>query len=129
MLVVSPDLVTRFADGEIWLHTLETVKALSFPNLWVMSVLFHFARPTDENAFLEKIKPDERAQVGEVLSQLKEVGALKTVSGNGAAPAPQSNDLPGALVDAGLLKIWQWNVAVKLRNPMESGRALPRARQ
>lgn len=102
MLVVSPDLVTRFAGGEIWLHTLETVKALSFPNLWVMSVLFHFARPTDENAFLEKIKPDERAQVGDVLSQLKEVGALKTVSGNGAAPAPQSNDLPGALVDAGL---------------------------
>lgn len=98
--VVSPDLITRFADGQVNLHTLETAKSVTFPNLWVINVLDHFSRPASEDEFIEKFEPAERPQVVEVLNQLKNIAALKAVPGADAAPLSSINDAPGVLIDA-----------------------------
>ena len=97
--VVSPDLITRFSDGQVHLHTLETARSVTFPNLWVVNVLDHFSRPASDDEFTEKFDPAERSQVGEVLNQLKNMGALKPVSGDGGEPVSSINDAPGALID------------------------------
>jgi predicted SAM-dependent methyltransferase len=99
MFVVSPDLITRFADGQVHLHTLETARSVTFPNLWVVNVLDYFSLPASDDDFFEKYAPAERRQVGEVLDQLKNIGALKPVSGDDAAPLTSINDSPGVLID------------------------------
>ena len=55
--VVSPDLITRFSDGQVHLHTLETARSVTFPNLWVVNVLDHFSRPASDDEFTEKFDP------------------------------------------------------------------------
>ena len=54
--VVSPDLITRFSDGQVHLHTLETARSVTFPNLWVINVLDHFSRPASEDEFADRLR-------------------------------------------------------------------------
>lgn len=102
MLVVSPNLVVRFANGEVVLQALGTEDELAFPNPWFMNLLHHFSRPAGEADFLARFPAAEREQVGRILTLLKNAGALVPVGSESGADAPQRDEDPNALVESGL---------------------------
>ena len=102
VLIVAPDLVIRFANGVIWLHTLDSVKAMWFPDPSFIALLFHFAKPADEATIVASVAPAQREPVEKTIAMLKDLGALRPANGAPEEQGKATDDPPGALVRSAL---------------------------
>ena len=93
-LVFSPDVVLRFRDGTIVVHTTASAfPALEVGHPMLAGWLCQFARPTDPQAVIAALDAGDRAIASQALNALERNGSLVAV----ATEAPESAESASAL--------------------------------